>query len=97
MKIMTTDQINKVDALFHIRKNDTGEIRIYKDDLYLDDDGSPNTFIWVDGNFSCDCNRSLFFARANDEDEDEAWELGCSDTDYSVNIVVEGKLIYNEF
>ena len=86
---------NRVDVLVHIRKNETGEVRIYKDDLYLDEDNLPNTFIWEDGNYACDCNRRLFFARVNDEDED--WESGCSDTEYSVNIMLGNECIYSEF
>lgn len=26
-------------------------------------------FMWTEGNYSCDCNRSLFFARAAKEEE----------------------------
>ncbi len=86
---------SRVNVLVHIRKNDTGEVRIYKDDLYLDEDGLPNTFMWQDGNYACDCNRRLFFARVNGEDED--WESCCSDTEYSVNIILGHKCIYSEF
>lgn len=40
----------------------------YKDNLYVVQDDFPHEvsekgevpFIWEDGNFSCDCNRSLF-------------------------------------
>lgn len=84
-----------VDVLVRIRKNDTGEIRVRKDELYLDKDGVPITFIWEDGNYSCDCNRRLFFARVNNEEED--WDSGCSETEYSVNIMLGDKCIYSEF
>src|SRR3990172_12902584 len=86
---------NKVDVLVHIRKNETGEVRIHKDWLYLDEDNSPNFFIWEDGNYACDCNRRLFFARVNDEDED--WDSGCGETEYSINIMLGNECIYSEF
>lgn len=76
--------------LVHIRKNKTGEIRIYNDIIYFDD-----VYMWEDGNYSCDCNRRLFFARANNEEED--WESGCGNTEYSVNIFLDNKCIYSEF
>lgn len=85
----------KVDVLVHIRKNKTGEVRIHKDDLYLREDGSPNMFMWEDGNYACDCNRRLFFARVNGEDED--WESDCSNTEYSVKIMLGSQCIYSEF
>lgn len=90
---------NKVDVLVHIRKNDTGEIRIYRDWLYLDEDGLPDVFIWEDGNYSCDCNRHLFFSRAHAYNENIKWEPepDCGNTEYSVNIILGDKCIYSEF
>lgn len=82
-----------------IRKNATGEIREFETTLLFDDFGGdkyPNYFIWEEGNYSCDCNRRLFFARANCEEED--WQSGCGDTEYSVSILLEdGECIYSEF
>ena len=38
-------------------------------------------YLWTDGNYSCDCNRSMDFVRASGSDEDP-WEVteavGCS-------------------
>jgi hypothetical protein len=59
----------------------------------------PSNFMWKDGNFSCDCNRHLFFNYAvgiepeEDEEDDE-----CTDWKYSVRLVnpVDGKVFYNE-
>lgn len=82
-------------VLVHIRKNETGEIRIYNDKIYFDDINLPNVYLWEYGNYSCDCNRRLFFARVNDEEED--WESGCGDTEYSVNIFLDNDCIYSEF
>ena len=41
---------------------------------------------WTVGNFSCDCNRSLFFAEFLDPDADEYEEAECGDYGYSVKI-----------
>jgi hypothetical protein len=77
-----------------IRKNDTGEVREY-DDIAIWDDG-PCLHIWEDGNFSCDCNRYLFFQRVAGEDEDDD---KCGDGAYSVNIYnpKDGSVLYEEF
>lgn len=85
---------NKKDVWVHIRKNETGEIRIRKDWLFLDANGLPNLFIWQEGNYSCDCNRALFFARANDEDEDC---FDCGESEYSIKIMLGDECIYSEF
>jgi hypothetical protein len=62
-----------------IRRNDTGEIRISRHDYEWDTDGSD--YLWTEGNFSCDCNRYLFFQRAAGEDEGEH---SCGDSLYTV-------------
>lgn len=77
-----------------IRKNETGEVRVYKYELDRDEDGSFNTYIWEEGNYACDCNRMLFFARVNGEEED--WESPCSDYKYSIEIFVDEELIYSD-
>jgi predicted dehydrogenase len=78
------DTLVKIIAL--IRKNKTGEIREYKDELYWGNwyqDEEPSTYIWEDGNYSCDCNRYLFFQRVKNENEDNE---ECGDELYSVNL-----------
>lgn len=71
-----------------IRKNETGEIHI---DRNLDWHGE---FIWVHGNFSCDCNRSIFFGDAPADTE----EIECSEGKYSVRITADsGEELYSEF
>ena len=42
-------------------------------------------YMWSDGNYGCDCNRSLFFARARGEDDAEHEE--CGETRFHVEIV----------
>lgn len=83
----------------HIRKNETGEIHIYNDDgIWNEYENCFSDFIWEDGNFKCDCNRYLFFERANGKECIEE-EIECSDGKYSVNIYnpKNKELIYREF
>jgi len=71
----------------HIRKNSDGEVRSFIDPFDWDGD-----FIWSDGNFACDCNRALFFGRANGGEGDEC---ECGDTAYSVRITApDGTELY---
>lgn len=92
---MTRCKMDMVQVSVHIRKNDTGEIRIYEDELWLTDGGLPDPYMWEDGSYACDCNRRLFFSRVKGEEED--WESPCSDTEYSVEIFVGDERIYSEF
>jgi hypothetical protein len=40
--------------------------------------------MWAEGNYSCDCNRALFFAMAVDEEDTD---VSCGEKGYSVRIV----------
>ncbi len=87
-----------VATVAEIRDNATGIVREYQDDAVLmNGDAEPSVFIWEDGNYSCDCNRRLFFARAAGEDED--WDSECSDGLYSVRVRNKrsGRVFYSEF
>ncbi len=71
----------------HIKNNKTGEIRqhIEKDENWFD--GSD--FMWTEGNYSCDCNRALYFARANGSDDELAEGQDCGDNEaYSIPFVI---------
>ena len=92
-----------VEVVAHIRKNDTGEIRLYRthEPLYKGEK-APNIFNWAENNYSCDCNRRLFFGRVIEgedwwdcDDEDDE----CSDGQYSVNLQnpVTGEFYYKEY
>ena len=60
----------KVVAL--IRKKATGEVVEYPTELPLHEgEDTPNDFIWVDGNYSCNCNRGDFFERTKDPEWDD--------------------------
>ena len=49
-----------------LRNNVTGEERFIDSDSEWDD---VHEFLWTEGNFGCDCNRALFFARAGGEED----------------------------
>ena len=60
-----------------IKNNKTGETRKF---IMQDSDwGDGSDWLWTEGNYGCDCNRALFFARAFGEDETEAEEQECGD------------------
>ena len=86
-----------VPIVAHIRENATGKIRTYSIDGVLEDGAEfVSTFIWEHGNYSCDCNRELFFGYANDEDEKD---VVCGDYRYSVNLEdpKTGAVFYREY
>ena len=87
----------EVKVIAMIRKNATGEIREYKTEVWLfDDNKEPDSYMWSEGNFSCDCNRCLFFDRAGGEEEN--WHHPCGDELYSVNLkTMDGKIFYKEY
>jgi hypothetical protein len=51
-------------------------------------------YIWVDGNYSCDCNRQLFFMRAGEEEEPE--NNPCGNSRYSVQIANDSGEIHGD-
>jgi len=54
----------------------------FEQELYQDLPDYDGIYIWEDGNYSCDCNRALFFARAASEDEPNET---CGHRQYKVN------------
>lgn len=52
-----------MNALIYLRHNPSGVIRTVVYDMH-DSDEESLEFIWTEGNYACDCNRALFFARA---------------------------------
>jgi len=55
-----------------ITDQQTGESVIWEDKEY-----HYNDYMWEDGNYSCDCNRELFFKRVKGEDP-ELEETQCN-------------------
>ena len=54
-------------------------------------------FWWSDGNASCDCNRELFFVRAQGGNDREA-DIACSEGRFSVRLsdADSGQVLYDE-
>lgn len=67
---------------FVIRHNPTGEVRHYADPFDWDDE-EVMEFAYTDGNYGCDCNRSLFFADANGEERSHG-NVECGGDVYSI-------------
>ncbi len=91
-----------VECIAEIRNNETGEIREYETEEILEaGDEHPSVFNWEENNYSCDCNRCLFFKYANDEDvsDDEFDSIECSEGKFSVNLKnkKDGKIYYREY
>jgi len=87
-----------VATVAEIRCNATGEVREHEThETMMDGAEDPGDYIWSDGNYGCDCNRRLFFARAAGEEED--WDSGCSEGLYSVRVrnKKSGRVWYSEF
>lgn len=92
-----------VKVIAHIRNNITGEVREYlTDEVLHEGDEHPSVFNWKENNYSCDCNRGLFFEYALMNDMDEAEKRGggkCGEGGFSVNLQnpVTGEIYYREF
>lgn len=82
----------------HIRNNETNEIRVYqtREPLYI---GAkhPNVFNWEENNYSCDCNRRIFFESSIGSELVD--DFPCSDGKYSVNLVnpITNEIYYKEY
>ena len=75
-----------------IRRADDGVVRVYHENEAWEE-GSD--YLWSEGNFACDCNRSLFFARAVGDEGDEGRE--CGDAAFVIRIKDDdGKVVYQD-
>jgi hypothetical protein len=84
----------------YLRDTVTGDTRVHRDEGWWDVDGFTeqiafSDFIWSDGNYACDCNRSLFLWPDRTDKE-----LPCSN-DARIVIdkivdVVTGETVYSE-
>lgn len=85
-----------VSAVARIKNVKSGIIVNYQTEIIWDDDNNkPSTYNWAHGNFSCDCNRALFF---------DGSKCGCSrgsvdGNTYLVNLInpKTGEVFYSEF
>lgn len=80
-----------------IRRNSDGVIREYHPEVgwCVDRSNESNQYIWREGNYACDCNRSLFFARAGGEEE---IDYDCGETAFTIMKILskDGEVLYSE-
>lgn len=72
---------------------ETGETRLSIESDAVNPQEQWPPFIWTDGNYSCDCNRALFFARAKGEPDPE--EIPCGESKFRVRLE-QGEYVYDE-
>ena len=63
-----------------ITDTETGETRIYEDEYPYND------FLWTEGNYSCDCNRGLFFERAGGREPDPHEHM-CGFSRFTIEVI----------
>jgi hypothetical protein len=89
--------------LITLRRNADGVERVIPegDDTWLawkpPYDDNTVFYNWTDGNSSCDCNRSAFFARVAGEPEDDKYD--CGETKFTLISIVNartGRKVYPE-
>ena len=86
--------MKNVKAIACIRQESTGEVRRYPIDVQIESGIHDPYGVWSEGNYSCDCNRELFFTGHEVDDRD----LVCGDgVRFSVNIEVDGEIVYQEY
>jgi len=79
-----------------------GEIGEYKPDwdYEVTEDGFSNEYIWSEGNFSCDCNRMMFFHEARGEEYpvEKFEDIKCSNGKFHVRCVDvdTGAVLYDD-
>ena len=89
-----------VAVIAEIRHNKTGVVMEYEtNEILFDGEPDPGDYIWEAGNYSCDCNRRLFFARAAAKDENLNMDSDCGEGEYSVRVRNKrsGRPFYSEF
>jgi redox-regulated HSP33 family molecular chaperone len=65
----------------------------------MDHEQHPSVFNWHENNYSCDCNRELFFGYAAGLGYEDMPERVCTHGQYSVNLEnpETGEIYYREF
>lgn len=89
-----------VQIMVHMKSIATGEIRSYESfGIYTDEGDCVDTYIWEEGNFSCNCNRTLFWKRAGKEEVSMEDVEECGDPEYLVNLEnpFNKEIFYKEF
>ena len=89
---ITTDL--EIPITVYLRDSRNGFTRAYKTSTYESmfyDDGTWNSFQWTEGNYECDCNRSLFLY---DEVLGGEQQLECNSS--CENIIKIDKIVLDE-
>ena len=90
-----------VQAIALIRENATGEVVEFPTEEWMEQGygyAHPSTFNWAENNFSCDCNRKIFFDQAKGCEDDDS-DISCGDGKFSVNLknALTGEIYYEEY
>jgi len=82
-----------MEAVVTITDTTTGEVAKYAEPCWE----PVSAYMWGDGNYSCDCNRGLFFERAKGNDPD-LFEFDCGDGRFRVIARNEatGQVLYED-
>lgn len=82
-------------VIVEIEKTSTGEVRTIASGLDWYD---HSEFFWTDGNFGCDCNRSLVFQCGAEEGDADEPEADCGVGEFRVVSIKaqDGKLLFSE-
>ncbi len=86
-KLSPNKKLKWVKIVAHIKCVLTGEIAKYENKGIWDEENQmPHTYIWEEGNFSCDCNRKMFFLSGLNRSEPSDEEIPCGGGKYLVNL-----------
>lgn len=99
-EVIQTNNFIFVECIAEIRNNMTNEIREFQTvEILKIDDECPSVFNWQENNYSCDCNRFLFYKKANNEETENDLNAECSNGKFSVNLKnkKDGKVYYREY
>lgn len=88
----------KIPVQVYIRNNETGETRIYTDVHWTQKDFDEGYFQFQYGenNYACDCNRALFFARSNGEEDPETRDCTVEKFTITQCLTPDGTDIYHD-
>jgi len=76
----------------HIKQLSSGIVR--REIVDLDWEADSQEFMWTEGNYSCDCNRALFWSRAGGEED---IEQDCGNVTYPIRATDDaGKVLFQD-
>lgn len=81
-----------------IRRVSDGEVRVHEEQ-YQDDDGEACAYyLWTDGNYGCDCNRQLFWLRADGQEAIACQDGGpCTTGRYMARLSIGDEVLLDEW